>query len=93
MVSRENLKWQVTDQGKYLKNILHSKIYKELLQFNKANNPIKEYAKYLNRHLTKHIPMANKNIKKIPRTIHPLEWLMLRKKNNNAKYWYKCVAT
>ena len=93
---------EATDKG------LISKIYKQLMQLNKTNNeptnPVKKLAEDLNRHLSKDIRMANKQMKgcstylllekcksKTTMMYHlTLIRMSIIKKSTNNKYWRGC---
>ena len=66
-VKRQPSEWEKIIANETIDEELISKIYKQLMQLNtrKMNDPIKEWAKELNRHFSKEdIQMANKHMKR-----------------------------
>ena len=72
-VKRQPSEWENITATEATDKELISKIYKQLVQLNsrKINNPIKKWAKELNRHFSKEdIQMANKHMKKMLNSTH-----------------------
>ena len=66
-VKKQPSEWEKIIANETIDKELHFKIYKQFMQLNtrKMNNPVKKWAKELNRHFSKEdIQMANKHMKR-----------------------------
>ena len=64
-MKRQHSEWEKIIANETIDKGLISKLYKQLIQLRKTNNPIKKWEKDLNRYFSKEdIQMANKHMKR-----------------------------